>query len=767
MKDIRMITGKRIAPSFETVSALLGAKNTDAACRQVRDAFEELLVDVERRVRPKAALCIDTQSPFGEEGGGKRVLMAILTIGDGIGRLTEQLTAKNDMMKAMTADAMADSCLFAFEEQLLPYIRRICMEEGYGIEGRLEWAKEVQEMVFHALEAERTLGLSITSEAMLKPEKSMSLLFELTEDTTRQQVEHNCKRCRNEGCPLRKKQQLVLTVEQAASISCPVGSNLSEVLRENGILLPFYCGGTGTCGKCGVLVKKGSLPITSEDRAAFSEDALQKGMRLSCRAVLQGDVTIALQGQEEAFFQTPETEGAAAALQGKEKAFFQMPETEEAGRNTETKRNRSRADRAERPRENGEAAGYGIAIDIGTTTLAFALTELENGKTADTYTAVNSQRAFGADVLTRMQAANAGKGALLSRAVRRDILTGVLTLLERNCIEPQELRHIVIAANTVMLHLLRGYSCKELSRYPFTPVTLETEELTLSELYADIPKAGLSPLASEQIRLTLLPGISAFVGADITAGLYACNILKADTAALFLDLGTNGEMALKKDGLLYTASAAAGPAFEAGNIKWGMPGIAGAISQVTIQNSRPAVKTIAGCPPKGICGTGVLEAVAELYRAGLLDTGGKLKAPYFPDGFPLAKTVRNEDIILTQQDIREIQMAKAAIRAGIEILMQHAGIQWGEIGQVFLAGGFGYFLDIQKAAAIGLLPKELLIRTKSVGNTSLAGAQRCLQGQAYAELERIKKSAREVSLAQDSRFQELYLTHMAFEEAAG
>ena len=754
MKDIRIISGKRISPSLETVSALLGTKKSDLAKDQVRQIYEKLLPAVQMRIQPKAAMTIDALKVSKDDR--KKVLYVMLTIGDGVSRLAEKFTVRNEMLNAMAVDAMADSALFAFEEQLLPHIRQFCLEEGYGIERRLELMKDVpietQKTVFDLLEAKRTLGLSITSGYMLQPMKSMSLLFELTEDTARQCVEHDCGTCEAKDCQMRKSQTVLLTIEPvpfsqesaAVRISCPKGSRLMDVLRENGFLLPAYCGGTGTCGKCGILLKKGSLPVTPEDKAFFSEDERKNGMRLSCKAVLQENVTIAVRRQEEAAFQTPETE-EMHWVKGK----------------TEAERGKKACAVEDIP-ERCASGGYGVAIDIGTTTLAFSLVRLSDGQIADTYTAVNSQRVFGADVLTRMQAANAGKGNLLSRSVRQDLLTGINALIHRNSVMISDLKQIVIAANTVMLHLLRGYSCKGLSHYPFTPVTLETEELTLSELYADFTENTLQPLRKEQVKVILLPGISAFVGADITAGLYACDVLKADTAMLFLDLGTNGEMALKKGGSLYTASAAAGPAFEAGNIKWGMPGIAGAIAQVAFCNGKPVVQTIVGCPPKGICGTGVIEAAAELYRAGIIDATGKLKDPYFPEGFPLAKTKQGEPIVLHQQDIREIQMAKAAIRAGIEILLQRSGTRPEEIGQVDLAGGFGYFLDTRKAALIGLIPEELLARTKSVGNTSLKGAQRYLLRQDSAALQQIKKSAREISLAQEDNFQELYLKHMAF-----
>ena len=753
MKDVRIISGKRIVPSLDMVSALLGMKNTD----QIQTVFEQQLSVVKMRIRPKSAMVID-EFEFSADNHTevKKVLCVMLTVGDSICSLIGKYTAGNEMLKAMVVDAMADSCLFAFEQQLLPYIRQLCLEEGYGILGRLEITRDVparfQKTVFAALEAERTLGLSITSGYMLKPEKSMSILFELTQDTTMQCLEHDCEKCADKNCML-KKREVLLTIDKTGlngadsngpsfagfpvksdetfanvQISCPQGSNLLDILLENKMFLSSYCNGKGTCGKCGVLLKEGSLPITPEDKAAFSEKELYQGMRLSCRAVLRSNITIAVRSHENEVFQTPDIKWDNNEVTDKYNS------------------------------------DYGIAIDIGTTTLAFSLIDLSGKRVIDSYTAVNAQRCFGADVLTRIQAANAGKGRQLSCLIKHDILIGIKTLITRNAIKPAQLRHIVIAANTVMLHLLRGYSCEGLSGYPFTPVTLDMEELTLSELFSDFWEDALQIFPLERVNVILLPGISAFVGADITAGLYACNILEKEAPILFLDLGTNGEMALKRGNVIYTASTAAGPAFEAGNIKWGMPGIAGAISQVTFCGGRAKIKTIEDCLPKGICGTGVIEAIAELLIAGLIDTNGKLREPYFPAGFPLAQTAYGEQILLYQQDIREIQMAKAAIRAGIEILLQRSNTYWEEIGAVYLAGGFGFFLDTKKASYIGILPNKMPLKIIAAGNTSLKGAQLYLSNPDRDVLQEIKKNAREISLAQDSSFQELYLKNMAFDD---
>ncbi len=735
MKDIRIISGRGIAPDLDTVSELLGCRPRTKHPSQtdVGELYNRLLPQIKMHIRPKAALAIFTSDD-------KKLLYVMLTLGEGISRFIEKQTAKEDMLLSVIADAMADSCLFAFEEQLLPMLRQICLAEGMGIAKRLEiptdFPIEMQKKAYEVLDAKRTLGLSMTSGNMLDPVKSMCLLFELTEDVTKENLHHDCSKCENKTCRLRRKKELILKIEIAAEqkvkrILCTEGSNLLEVLQNNHISIPAYCGGSGICGKCGILVKEGELPITAGDRTIFSESELEKGMRLACRAVLRENISIVLNQQTESKF---------AALGSKD------------------------MERISVSRQNPYTSNdYGIAIDIGTTTLAFSLLKLQSGEILDTWTAVNSQRAFGADVISRLQAANKGKSEELSFCIQEDIFKGIQKLTDKNLkTSKQKVSHIAIAANTVMLHLLRGYSCEGFSGYPFAPVTLEPDELAFSELLKLPAEQKIPEFLSQETKVTLLPGISAFVGADITAGLYACEIEKQKETVLFLDLGTNGEMALKVKDKIYTASTAAGPAFEGGNIKWGMGSVPGAISQVTLLSGKPRVKTIGEQPPIGICGTGVIESTAELLTAGIIDTTGKLSEPYFSAGYPLAENGQGEAIVLAQSDIREIQMAKAAIRAGIEILCIHAGIRCGEIEKIYLAGGFGYFLNIKKAAALGIIPEELAVKTVPAGNTALKGALLFLEEQDLTALQKIVDSAEEIPLALDDKFEDLYLKYMNF-----
>lgn len=547
---------------------------------------------------------------------------------------------------------------------------------------------------------------------------------------------------------------------EAYEIQAEASRNLLRILQEQLPGLSAPCGGSGRCGKCVVKVLQGDFPVTSGDRACLREEQLAQGLRLACMAVVNGDFRL---------------EWCGAAEDG----FEALTETAEA----------------QQPTENDLPKV--LAIDIGTTTLAFCVYEKTSGKPVCHETGLNHQRAFGGDVIARIQASNEGERQRLQEIIREDLRHGLAALEEKMGLHnsdsfPEEkgglhnsnpssktkdglhnIERVVIAGNTTMIHLLMGYSCETLGVVPFTPYSLERVESDVRGICGydlDCP-------------VTVLPGISAFVGGDIVAGIMALELRKQEKPCLFLDLGTNGEMALASKERLLVTSTAAGPAFEGGNISCGIGSIPGAICNVSIeaggagnaqqpqaeaigaaQGQTVSITTIENRPPVGICGTGVVETAAELLAAGELDETGLLEEDYFDDGYVLATDPKGEPITFTQQDIREIQLAKAAIRAGLETLLVTWGISYEDVGSVYVAGGFGYKLNLSKAAAIGMLPEELLDKTEAVGNTSLKGAAGLALGQySTEEIEEAMDCAEEVSLANDKHFQEFYMEYMMFE----
>ncbi len=557
------------------------------------------------------------------------------------------------------------------------------------------------------------------------------------------------------------------------------GESLLEALVQNGHGIPAPCGGLGRCGKCRVKVIRGNLAITGQDEKVFSQAALAEGWRLACRAFPGEDLEILLPEDIDRDFeilsadadgrsriptgyQVPQEAGIPAGIpQGFRDTGCPGKKTAESGQNQEYP---------------GQDTGYCVAVDLGTTTIAMALLKEHRAEPLHTVSFVNSQRQYGADVISRIQASVDGKQDVLQKCVRVGLQEGLVRLATEAGISSSWIRKVVVSGNTTMGHLLLGYPCQGLGVYPFTPVNLDFvkggfRELTWGNATGaeeGIRSAGAEDKAENveeaDPAMVVLPGISTFVGGDIVSGLYAADFDRKEGICLLVDLGTNGEMALGNRDKILVASAAAGPAFEGGNLTWGTGSVAGAICSVRLEGEGKArITTIRNAPPIGICGTGVVETVRELVRTGIVDETGMLQETYFEEGYPLARTPDGRQIVCTGQDIREIQLAKAAIRAGIETLLVHYGITASDVQEVYLAGGFGHKLDPEAAVAIGMLPRELLGRIQGVGNSSLAGAMKFLQeGNGRERMEGIRRISREIGLAADKDFQAFYVDAMFF-----
>lgn len=707
------------------------------------EEYRELEKEFAGLLRPMGILGfgkLSEQTGNGKYSPGTPVLYAVMTVGGDISRASTKAFADGDYVRGMLLDSIADVALFSLEENLQAGLKAVCAKHKVGIEKRLEAPQdipmEVQREAWETLHLKERLGVDISSGFMFDPLKTTCQVFVLTERAEVFQSQHDCRNCSNTTCKLRRIPEVEVSVRHQEETKCftlKPDETLMDGLLRNGFYISAVCGGGGRCGKCKIKVLKGNAPVTSGDAKFFSESELKEGWRLSCLLVPQSDLTIAFDLKDEAEFE---------AVSG-----FAQP-------------------MIDRKQQEEEKASCSIAIDIGTTTLAFQLLT-GDGALLSTETLVNSQRKYGADVISRMQASVNGKKKELQECIRRDLQAGI-TALFQNCRKSlAEVKRVAIACNTTMSHLLMGYSCDGLGVYPFTPVNIGFIRGSVSDIIG---------LPSEA-EVVVLPGISTFVGGDIVSGLYACDVSNASEISLLVDLGTNGEMALGNKERILVTSTAAGPAFEGGNITWGMGSVAGAICSVRVSDVKTeagyfdtdgglwiSTRTIRDKAPVGICGTGVVEAIAELLREEVIDEMGLLDEDYFEDGFPLADTENGEKIVLTQKDIRELQLAKAAIRAGIETLLLRYGISKEQVGRVYLAGGFGYRLDVEKAVAIGMLPEEFADRIVAVGNASLAGATKYLfQGCHTEELQNIVKRSEEIGLSMDKDFNEIYMDSMLFE----
>ena len=557
-----------------------------------------------------------------------------------------------------------------------------------------------------------------------------------------------------------------------------------ELLREQGEYLDAPCSGKGTCGKCCIIIEgtRKTDPPKQREKEVFTERELEEGWRLSCMTVPTDDLYVCIPEIRENQIQVQMEFVRNTKMESDVQAKTVICE------NKIEDRAQIGSDGEIKPENmDTEKSVYGIAIDIGTTTLAAELISLTDGTCLKTASSVNHQRAYGADVISRIRAAASGDAEKLRESILKDVRDLAETLLAGQDENVLNVSKIVIAGNTTMIHLLLGYSCVGLGAAPFTPVNLAPEDMTWGELNGEYEETRESGDAKESgdardgsdarehgdvrecghtgINLTtkvqIMPGISAFVGGDITAGMMGCG-MRPDKCEMLIDIGTNGEMVLATGDHFLVSSVAAGPAFEGGNISCGMPGVPGAVCRAVLFGKNNMVtKTIGNKPAIGLCGTGIIDVMYELVRHHIVDTQGILGEPWFEKGFPVVPG----KIYFTQEDIRQVQMAKAAICAGVEVLLRKSNISYEQIKKVYVAGGFGMGLDMEKALGIGLLPIGLRGKLMPVGNSALEGAARCLthsKESSDMQPQEIASLSHEINLADTPEFQELYLKHMQF-----
>lgn len=491
----------------------------------------------------------------------------------------------------------------------------------------------------------------------------------------------------------------ITVLPQQKTIQAFEGEILLDVLARAKFYLPASCGGNGTCGKCKVKLLHGKVKNALPDK---------DGYLLSCKAVVDGDLTVFLPFQSGGGV----TDFSENALKG-------------------------------------EREGFGIALDIGTTTLAACLVCLDTGEILEKVSALNPQGVYGADVLSRIQACNEGKLLLLQSLILDKTKEIVLSLANG-----RDIQELCVSANTTMLHLFLGVDPQTIGVYPFTPAF--TNERVVEGKMLGLPV--------ETIRL--LPSASAYIGSDVTAGVVACGMDDKAKTELFVDVGTNGEIVFSHKSKLYAASTAAGPALEGACIECGIGGVVGAIDKVFMEEGKLLFTTIGGEKAKGICGSGLIDLIATLKKQNLIDENGtwdeESKSPLI-NKLCGGKFYLTEDIYLSQKDIRQFQLAKSAILSGIETLLEEKGVKENEIESLYLAGGLGYYMNVENAVATGLLPSPLKNKTKPVGNTALAGAKTCLlRKKARENVCKIAEEMEVVELSFSQIFQEKYMENMSF-----
>jgi uncharacterized 2Fe-2S/4Fe-4S cluster protein (DUF4445 family) len=544
----------------------------------------------------------------------------------------------------------------------------------------------------------------------------------------------------------------------------PSGTTLLEAARQAGVGLNAVCGGAGTCGTCCVRVVAGDVSPPNETE----DEAVADGMRLACQVRVRSDVRVDVPPASITAPQRAQVEGRERAVEFDPpvRSFdvTTLPPSLTDLRSDATRlcqalhqQHGSVIDRCDHGalrqlspvlRENGwharlithdgeliavsatEVPPLGLAVDIGTTKLAAYLVDLDSGETLAAAGTMNPQIAYGEDVMARI--AYAMGGADQAQELQHTLVEGLNGLAQKLCTQVErdnaEIVEVVLVGNTCMHHLVLGLPVRQLGLAPYVPALAYPYDLKAREL-----SLRLAPGAN----VHLLPNIAGFVGADHVAMLLATGIHEAQKVAVGLDIGTNTEISLMAHGRLLSCSCASGPAFEGAHIHDGMRAAPGAIEWVRLVDDQVEYQTIEDLPPVGICGSGILDGVAELRRAGVLRPNGAMQQGSHPrlrgtgkDAefllVPAGEREAPRDVVINRRDVNEIQLAKAAIRAGIEVLLNEAGLEDGQVERIVVAGAFGTYLDINSALTVGMFPPLSRERFAQVGNAAGIGAKLAL-----------------------------------------
>lgn len=470
------------------------------------------------------------------------------------------------------------------------------------------------------------------------------------------------------------------------------GTPLIDVLHEFGVEFP--CGGKGSCGRCKVKLLQGHLKAETLQQQKLDKLNLANDWRLACFCKAESDITIEISQFEELILADNTT--------------FRF-----------------------QPRE-----GFGIAVDVGTTTLVAQLLDLQTSHVLDAATAVNPQVKFGADLISRIQSCLDGKQLEMQQLIRDKIGKLVQIILEKH---PVEISKVVLVGNTAMHHIFSELNVQPLSFYPFESPDLGIRKFSAHQLNWKLPA---------QTEIQFFPSIGSFVGSDILAGIAATNLAEREKYSILIDLGTNGEIVLGNRDRIICASTAAGPAFEGAKISQGMRAVTGAISSIQLVSEKMNCHIIGNVPAKGICGSGLIDALAILIQQEKIGMFGEINSGE-------EKIELTKDVFLTQQDIREFQLAKAAIAAGLQILLNQFKITFSEVENVYVAGGFGNFLNLKNVIQTGLIEtsEEKIIK---MGNTALIGAKMFLFEDEKFIRDILRKTSH-INLEGDPDFQDIYV----------
>lgn len=578
------------------------------------------------------------------------------------------------------------------------------------------------------------------------------------------------------------------------AVTVESGTSLIEAAAKADIVLGSVCGGDGICGRCKMIVKEGR--IRGGASGLLTREEIQSGVVLACQSFVEGDLTAdipeeTMAGERVVVDQdaqrfralhpgiTPRSFARAPLVR---RLFLKLPPPSLDSHSADGERLQEMVTRLTGlpsmqmglcilrglPKvlrdhdfavtatvglrgnvaevmdvEGGDlsARNYAVVVDVGTSTVVAHLVSMVEMATLDAEACFNSQAVYGREVTARIMAAEKRGAAQLQELVVGDINRLVAILAARNEVKPRDVTAIVCAGNTTMIHLLLGLPADQIRRKPYIAATVEPPPLRAAEIGLHIHPRGL---------LYSVPGISSWVGGDITAGILATGLHEREDITLLIDVGTNGEIVLGNKDWMMACSASTGPALEGASVACGMIAEKGAIEKVWVEDDQVRTRVIGNAPPKGLCGSGIIDLIAVLLDQGVIDRAGQFvegahPSVEFADGrgrFVVARKADGavRDIWLTQDDLDNVITAKAAVFAATKIMLDRLNLEISQVTHVFLAGGFGSYLDRRHAIRIGLLPDLPLSRIQYVGNTSLWGAKlAALSSEAWETLREIRK----------------------------
>jgi len=580
------------------------------------------------------------------------------------------------------------------------------------------------------------------------------------------------------------------------------GATLLDAARSAGVGLVSLCGGEGWCESCLVRLVKGQLsPLSLLEEAELEPQAIAQGYRLACQAQPLSDVKIEippaslstpqrlqLEGQEQSVALQPavsvvdvicpppslqdlrsDSSRLLAAAEAAGQPVLQMELGVLTDLSLRLRQSGWKARLAVRGRNlvtilPPDSRIYGLAADIGTTKLAVYLVDLASGETVEKIGAMNPQIAYGEDVMSRISFTREHPDG--RQTLQKVLIETFNSLIDGMCqqqgISAEQIVDAVCVGNTAMHHLFAGLPVEQLGLAPYVPAVSEA---------LDVPVAPVGLRMAHDASVHLLPNIAGYVGADHVAMLLATGLWQKDGIAIGVDIGTNTEISLVSRGKILSCSAASGPAFEGAHIRNGMRAAAGAIERVQIIDGQVHVFTIESHPPVGICGSGILDAIAEMRAAGVIDEKGALQNGHalvrpgegLPEFLlvPAERTGHGKEISLTRKDVNEIQLAKSAIRVGIDSLLEQAGVQVQEIEEFVIAGAFGSYINVSSAVQIGMFPNLPLERFRQVGNAAGIGARQALTSISQRRIaSEVARRVQYVELTGHPDFQQRFLQQM-------